>query len=112
MVPAHLFRVLQAVFDRLRVLGGDEFFCFHDIDRVILRPADTDLALHIAVFITIGHRKIMLSVGRKPFDLPTDIFMADITAAARHFLICQRFRFCGELSGNIFCVIVKILFLY
>ena len=75
----HFLRVLQAVFDRLRVLGGDEFFCFHDIDRVILRPADTDLALHIAVFITIGHRKIMLSVGRKPFDLPTDIFMADIS---------------------------------
>lgn len=107
VVSAHLFRVLQAVFDRLRLLGGNEFFGLYDIDRVVLRLSDADFPFHIAVLITIGHREIMLSVGSEPFDLPTDIFMAEITAAACNFFVGQSFCLVRELSGDVFGVVVK-----
>ena len=45
--------MLQTISDRLRFLGGDEFFRLYDIDRIILRLTDTDLAFHITMFITI-----------------------------------------------------------
>ena len=45
--------MLQTISDRLCFLGWDEFFRLYDIDRIIFRLTDTDLAFHITMFITI-----------------------------------------------------------
>ena len=85
MVPAYFFRMLQTAFNGFHFFRGDKLFRFNDINGVLIGFTDADLPLHIAVLITVGYREIMLSVGSEPLDLPTDIFMADITAAAGDF---------------------------
>lgn len=107
---AHFSGVISAGCNSFCLFLRDQLRGLDNIYSAVICLAYPDLALEVAVLLTISHTIIMPAVGAEPFDLLAQITMAEIAFAGHDFLICEGFCLVLEFPGNIFYIGIKLRF--
>lgn len=107
---AHFSGMVSAGSNSFCLFLRDQLRGLDNVYSTVVSLAYTDLALEVAVLLTISHTIIMSAVGAEPFDLLAQITMAEIAFAGHDLLICEGFCLVLEFSGNIFYIGIKLRF--
>ena len=102
-----LFCLISFFYNFLAVFFGNKFRSFNYKYSIIFGFPYSDLGFHISMYRTKRNTVVMLSVGWKPTDFSSDIFMAEVTFRADNLTVFQSLLLTRKLSGYIFHIVMK-----